>query len=459
MIARICGVNDPGKMRFVSCGEAEPYYAARGYQKDLWKYQKRLPQMVLTSRPYENGDFEDIVNEKESLNNSFFVSADYKSATNLINPEITQSCLWASIRCALKHSRRGAFIRDERYQVMLSKVIGLHYLNYKTKKKSDRSYRVKQENGQLMGSILSFPISCAINFCALWVAMEERFSRKLYIDEVKCMVNGDDLLFVADEELYTIWKNCVNSVGLQLSLGKNYVHPKYFTVNSELFSYNEKKVEKLDWINWGLVSGMSKKSTDLKTVPERINEALLPFDDDKRLSLLLRSMSICKPQLSRLSRKGLYNYFIPNFLGGLGIRPPRDFRVEVTDYQHRLAYYYYMKNGDFNLFKYRSKATVSSKFLYILGEPDLILDSHFGPLTLWETRHLETFEPYKIPFGELYSFDEIYKVPRPKVKSKSLVKRLENPVGFWNFRPRIAGSVYSECGDNSELSNDDVITE
>ena len=57
------------------------------------------------------------------------------------------------------------------------------------------------QNGQLMGNPSSFPHLCAINFVALWEAVEERLSEvaghPVWEDPIDpaVLTNGDDILF------------------------------------------------------------------------------------------------------------------------------------------------------------------------------------------------------------------------------------------------------------------------
>lgn len=99
---------------------------------------------------------------------------------------------------------------------------------------------VKQITGQLMGSVLSFPILCAANFTCFVKAVTRRCHalgiKRPRLADLRCLINGDDILFVCDQELYFIWLEEIALVGFTLSPGKNLVSSTYFTINSTLYT-------------------------------------------------------------------------------------------------------------------------------------------------------------------------------------------------------------------------------
>lgn len=93
------------------------------------------------------------------------------------------------------------------------------------------------KNGQLMGSPLSFPILCAINFVAYRSALKQYVRdmggdwSKAEMLEMPVRVNGDDILFKCNDAFYHgYWKPSVAAIGFTLSPGKNYVSPAFLTV-------------------------------------------------------------------------------------------------------------------------------------------------------------------------------------------------------------------------------------
>jgi hypothetical protein len=102
------------------------------------------------------------------------------------------------------------------------KEISPHLLVYP---KSTGLSPVLQKSGQLMGSLLSFPLLCLLNDCTA------EFSG---VHPSKYLINGDDILMRTSPDSYPKWKETVQEFGLDLSAGKNYIHPIFGTVNSQL---------------------------------------------------------------------------------------------------------------------------------------------------------------------------------------------------------------------------------
>jgi len=84
----------------------------------------------------------------------------------------------------------------------------------------------RQQRGQLMGNLLSFPLLCLVNFLAFKFVIRRKVPLK---------VNGDDIVFRASPEEAELWKKKVGESGLTLSPGKTMVHKRFFSLNSCFF--------------------------------------------------------------------------------------------------------------------------------------------------------------------------------------------------------------------------------
>jgi len=121
-----------------------------------------------------------------------------------------------------------------------------------------------QLNGQLMGSPLSFPLLCIENFAVLWASLEHYLGRNISPDEVHCLVNGDDLLFLGSDKMVETWKITARSCGFLPSLGKNFVSDRFCQLNSELFALRSSAQGGMEadgpipYLNMGLVRGRGK---------------------------------------------------------------------------------------------------------------------------------------------------------------------------------------------------------
>jgi len=90
-----------------------------------------------------------------------------------------------------------------------------------------------------MGSVLSFPFLCSANFICFYRAVKKKcFILNINppsLNELPVLINGDDILFLADAELYQLWFEEIKLVGFELSPGKNLTSSDYFTINSSLY--------------------------------------------------------------------------------------------------------------------------------------------------------------------------------------------------------------------------------
>jgi len=198
-----------------------------------------------------------------------------------------------------------------------------------------------QSTGQLMGSTLSFPILCAVNLCAYWSALEEYTGRQFRPHELPVLVNGDDILFRCDDRLYGIWLRNVRDVGFELSLGKNYVHPQYLTVNSELYFFDSKKRSfyRQGCLNAGLLTGQTKVTGRMgaKLAPlwDYFNEVTRHAVDPCRAAR--RFLHYHGESIRNLTQAGKYNIFVSPMKGGLGFQIPEGYETRVTPFQRRFA--------------------------------------------------------------------------------------------------------------------------
>jgi len=92
-----------------------------------------------------------------------------------------------------------------------------------------------QNRGQLMGSPLSFPFLCVINAALARLAFEivHPELEGLDLDTFPIMINGDDFLARASEDVYFVWQKIISHVGWKLSPGKSYFLQRLVQINSQ----------------------------------------------------------------------------------------------------------------------------------------------------------------------------------------------------------------------------------
>jgi hypothetical protein len=139
-----------------------------------------------------------------------FVSGDYEAATDNLSIEVYEAVLTAI-------ARRSSVVPSSLWRYAL--LSARHWIKYGHREGM-------QERGQLMGSFLSFPILCLVNYITF---------KFLVPREVPVRINGDDIVFRATPAEIARWKEGVCNAGLVLSEGKTMVDEVFFTLNSTIF--------------------------------------------------------------------------------------------------------------------------------------------------------------------------------------------------------------------------------
>lgn len=146
-----------------------------------------------------------------------FLSGDYTAATDELNFNVSQIVIELLAE---------EFKDDEFLSELIRWEGGSHLVSYPNWTNIDS---VIQTNGQLMGSLLSFPILTILNAFTMCKATNSS------LDNVTALFHGDDIAAQCTEEEILKWKECARSIGLQLSQGKNYISSNFVSIDSQLF--------------------------------------------------------------------------------------------------------------------------------------------------------------------------------------------------------------------------------
>jgi len=178
--------------------------------------------------------------------------------------------------------------------------------------------------------------------------MEIFLDRRIEQGELPVLVNGDDILFPTNGDLYDIWSIIIKSVGFEKSLGKNYVSKDYLFINSQPFrayvDFQKKEVnfKFLPFFNVGLLTGQSKVTgrEDAKSASfsscynECLRGSQFPLRTFKRFIHYNRKGLEIESGLSFETKKpGLYNFFLPRCYGGLQMTLPEGVPLKTTKTQ------------------------------------------------------------------------------------------------------------------------------
>jgi hypothetical protein len=309
------------KVRVISKGPPFTYTVLRS----LWKFihttlrKHRVFQLIgePVSEEYMLKQLGDELNKDEE-----FVSGDYQAATDNLESWVSE-CISDTLSETLKLAKveRSLFRR----------ALTGHFFN-----------GVPQRHGQLMGSIVSFPVLCIANAAVSRWSMEVAEGREILLSEARLAINGDDVALRSNKEAYNYWRTITNAVGLKESLGKTFRSTKFVNINSTNFElqevphritmrinnkstvYRDCRLTQTKYVNLGLVVG-NKRSQG----PSGLNDQNDPSNNiGMRARELIR---LCPEQLqepvmkeflkyhSELLQKMRLPWYIPDWLGGLGL--------------------------------------------------------------------------------------------------------------------------------------------
>lgn len=464
--AQIAMVFEPLKVRVISKGPAASYYVATGFQKKIHGLMRRMPCFRLIGRPASPTDLQDIVRNDKLLSRLELYSADYVTSTDRLSSGLsgdfmellTEGLKYAEVYKAtlrphkisypifrIRRTELGDFIDylmtrfnphgvPEIRKNLLEECINPNAFPGVANNQglNGRSYFVKvrlpsimQENGQLMGSVTSFPVLCLGNLAGWLVSMcivhrlEDILERDATPDDEalllccfesfvaeylsvpyiaylmdKVLINGDDLLALMSpaEQLVFTWVG--KEIGLELSVGKTYSHSRYANINSTCYDFNFRHGSvpvEIPYLNTGLFFGQNKVlcSTDtdgdeirLATVAphvvvvDRVVEGALP---GKQCDLLAAYLSLWKRELPAECRGR--NLFISRSLGGFGVKVPVGWNWTVTATQKCFAESCLKKLGDYEPDQ----------------RPNFYMDREFEPVAYiapwWDRRESATVPP------------------------------------------------------------------
>nr|UQB76043.1 RNA-dependent RNA polymerase [Flumine narna-like virus 29] len=152
-----------------------------------------------------------------------FVSGDYRDATN-------QICSWASnVACDRICENLGM---SNMVTVLFQSSLTGHTIIH-------NGVSRKQMNGQLMGSVTSFPILCLINAAICRKAIEAGRGSTVSLNDAPLGINGDDCVFRTTPFGMQVWRCLGDAIGLDESVGKTYYSDEFCEMNSRAFLFRK----------------------------------------------------------------------------------------------------------------------------------------------------------------------------------------------------------------------------
>lgn len=285
----IQAVLEPNKVRVISKGEALPYYSCRPIQKALHSAMREMPPFRLIGRPFCPTDMIDLAANARADWEWF--SVDYSAATDGLS--------WKYSGRIFRYLMQD--LPPQEYATAMS-VLGPHRLHYPVRG-GKPVFRGLQRNGQLMGSILSFPILCLANLGVYLLTTQPShrgWSHEERLNHV--LINGDDMVYAAHPALWPVHVDNGEKVGLKMSVGKAYRHPVYANVNSTSVHYDLRKMPvglprrdlrweptpyQINYLNAGLFFGQHKVQERVELQEEADQD--VPNGNDPRVMELARA--------------------------------------------------------------------------------------------------------------------------------------------------------------------------
>jgi hypothetical protein len=207
---KVHGIAEPLKVRTITIGTAKNHIL-KPLQKAMLKSLYEYPCF----RPCKTPNYAELLKEMVPKG-THWISGDYSSATDGLHADIMSTAVSSLVEA----------LGDHPIVPFLERESGVHLCEYPSWSGVPDTYQI---NGQLMGSLLSFPILCLAN------AFTVCYTQQKGLNDISALFHGDDLLMRGTPEQYNNWRKFTKSIGLELSMGKNYISPVWGSIDSQVF--------------------------------------------------------------------------------------------------------------------------------------------------------------------------------------------------------------------------------
>jgi len=285
---------EPMKVRIITKADAWQYPGLKDVQKAWWGVLKNLPTFQIIGDPDVTDVCRDLC-QVAAKNPLFgFGSGDYSGATDRMHGDVSElliSTVTAHHDITLQKAVYNALCGSKISYGTKCLPVADGFFGKVTKNIKDHkgpmpkmfklNEPVDQDNGQLMGSILSFPLLCLANYAAYHWSVETFLCQRFPIMRLPepynhVYVNGDDILFCSSPEFYEYWMSQITDFGFIPSVGKNLFSRDVMQINSELFQYigyhdfasgkSFGTMRKIHYVNFGLLTNRKKQDCSMDTV-------------------------------------------------------------------------------------------------------------------------------------------------------------------------------------------------
>jgi len=318
------------KARIITKGPPATQFCLKPLQRFMWQALAETTTCQLVGKPADAATCNATLGMLRP--GEAWLSGDYSEATNLIDP-LLSSLVWDTMctTCSVPEA-----LRQLGHRALTGHLI-----------KQDSGELLPQQWGQLMGSIISFPVLCVINAAICRMAIEFSQGRRIFLRRCPLLVNGDDCVFRVTEAGYRFWGVAGRLSGLHPSIGKVYFSRTFMNINSTNFqywaeprswaqfedSYVHEQFTQTKAIRYGLLVGLKRSEVSFRDSPLQaiansisddysslgsrhatlMNETPERFREAVHRSFIRRNQEV-------LTRSQL-PWYVPKCYGGIGLTP------------------------------------------------------------------------------------------------------------------------------------------
>jgi len=345
------GLAEACKVRVISKGPPLLYSLLKPMQKFTWSQLKTHNVFRLIGEPCKVEHISKVF--PVVLDEEIIVNGDYKASTDNLHSWVSETLAKRMIQvlnrnAMLPQNSEAAFHIGVKHEEMIIRSLTGHFIEM-----PGTGILKPQKEGQLMGSITSFPFLCMANaaFCrwALELANGRRYRITNQPQPYKAtiaplLVNGDDCTLKGDRAtLRKLWEDITAFGGLSSSVGKTLFslqHRPVCVINSQTYDYVNNQWQDRGHLNLGLLLGYTRstsKTADGSTLAKR------PFE---RLGAVQRELKRVTPKViwkevshrfihynrEELTKFPNLQWDVPEYLGGAGLilDRPMDYRTRVS---------------------------------------------------------------------------------------------------------------------------------
>jgi len=327
------GLAEALKVRVITKGMPLIQKALHPLQKFMWRVLRKHRVMKLIGEPCTARVVQAALGAKLN-DDEYYLSGDYAAATDNLAP-------WVS-ECIADEISAVCGLTGEENTLFRTSLTGNEILC------SDGVYR-KQLWGQLMGSIVSFPVLCIANAALSRWAYEVDRQRITPLANVPMLINGDDIVLRTTLRGHKLWERITAFAGLETSIGKTFLTKAFAQINSINFLRLEEPVDDqvdgkvrslyfaaTEYVNMGLLFGLKRSG-------EKVG--IDSIASDTSLGVRCRELIRSCPKVLRERVMGAFlrhhaamlekcnvPWFIPEEWGGVGL-PTVPVEADYVDYE------------------------------------------------------------------------------------------------------------------------------